>query len=134
MPEYAGPGVTFLGHLSRDELFRQYEKASLLVMPSLVETVGLPLVEALSVGLPVAASDRPFAHDVAGICGRYFDPCSPGSMAEVINAVLVDPGLKSSLRAEASSRYEVLQTLPTYDALADHILMLTGDNGEAVYP
>jgi glycosyltransferase involved in cell wall biosynthesis len=134
VPEYAGPGVTFLGHLSRNELFRQYEKASLLVMPSLVETVGLPLVEALSVGLPVVVSDRPYAHDVAGNCGRYFDPCSPGAMAEVALAVLADPGLNSSLRVDATRRYEELQTLPTYDALADLLLMSAGDNGEAAYP
>src|SRR3989442_11549023 len=40
-----------------------YELATLVVLPSLAETVGLPMPEAMSVGTPVLAADRAYAHD-----------------------------------------------------------------------
>ena len=51
-----------VGKLNRAELHEAYRNASILVMPSLVETVGLPMLEALRMGVPVLAADRPYAH------------------------------------------------------------------------
>ena len=76
------PAVVCLGHLSRDLLAKAYYEATLLVMPSLVETVGLPIIEAMSAGLPVLVADRPYAHDVAEDAACFFDPLSPQDFAE----------------------------------------------------
>ncbi|MBN1964168.1 MAG: glycosyltransferase, partial [Anaerolineae bacterium] len=51
------PDVTCLGYLAPAALYEAYRLASVLLMPSLVETVGLPMLEAFSVGTPVVAAD-----------------------------------------------------------------------------
>jgi len=51
-----------IGQLKTGSLRRVYELATVLVQPSLTETVGLPMLEAMSVGTPVLAADRPYAH------------------------------------------------------------------------
>jgi glycosyltransferase involved in cell wall biosynthesis len=45
-------------------------------MPSLSETVGLPMIEALFAGRPVVAADLEYAHEICGSYARYFNPNS----------------------------------------------------------
>jgi len=76
--------VVFLGQLSRQAVAGALREADALVMPSLVETVGLPMVEALSVGTPVIAADRPYARELCRAAAVYFDPHSPASLCSAI--------------------------------------------------
>ena len=62
-----------------------------MVFPSLAESFGLPLVEAMAAGCPVAAADRPYAREVAGPAAVYFDPLDPRALAECVIGVLGDP-------------------------------------------
>ena len=48
--------IRFVGMMSREDLFAQYAR-SVLVFPSYIETIGLPLLEARSVGAPILAAD-----------------------------------------------------------------------------
>jgi glycosyltransferase involved in cell wall biosynthesis len=92
-PDHPGlgqPGIVALPYLDGGVLREAYESATALVMPSLVETVGLPMLEGARYGLPVVAADRPYAHDVCGDAAEYFDPLDPESLATQLEAVLRD--------------------------------------------
>jgi glycosyltransferase involved in cell wall biosynthesis len=90
-PRCQAEGLVSLGPLDRAALASAYAAADLLVMPSLVETVGLPLLEAMSAGLPVLAADRPYAHDVCGRAAVYFDPLDPRHLTREALALLASP-------------------------------------------
>lgn len=57
--------IRFTGSMSRQALFDLYA-SSVLVFPSYIETIGLPLLEARSVGAPILAADCLYAHDMVG--------------------------------------------------------------------
>ncbi len=63
--EEQGLPIEFIGRVSRRTLFDLYA-VSILVFPSYVETVGLPLLEAQSAGTPIVASDCAYARNIAG--------------------------------------------------------------------
>lgn len=56
------------------QLYNLLQHAQALLFPSFVEGYGMPLVEALAVGLPVLASDLPVFHEIAGDIPHYLDP------------------------------------------------------------
>jgi glycosyltransferase involved in cell wall biosynthesis len=57
--------IQWMGNMSREEVFDWYSR-SVLVFPSYIETVGLPIYEAMSVGSPLLLSDCKYAKNVAG--------------------------------------------------------------------
>lgn len=68
------PQVTFLGALHGDELAAAYAGADVLAFPSLTDTFGLVMVEALASGVPVAGFPVPGPLDVIGEDGRGVVP------------------------------------------------------------
>lgn len=92
-----------------DVLLRSvYEEAQLFIHPSFVEGFGLPLVEAMSCGLPIVASDIPINHEIAGNAAVYFDPYSSTDLRRRIEEVLTDSDLRNSLKElslERAKRY-----------------------------
>lgn len=96
--------VVWLGILSPDEVDFALRESDLLVFPSLAESFGLGLVEAMAAGCPIAASDLPYAHDVAGDAAVYFDPKDPRSIADVVLATLQDRPRLGHLRCAADAR------------------------------
>lgn len=54
----------FQGTMPHDDLLRMYKSCDGLLFPSVIETVGLPLLEAANFGLPVIANDIDFVHEV----------------------------------------------------------------------
>lgn len=96
--------IKYLGNVPRDRLCGYYRAAELLVYPSLVETFGLPLLEAQWHGLPVIAPDLPYARETVRDAGLYYDPHSVDGLARSIVALLEDGTLRSELGARARSR------------------------------
>ncbi len=84
-------GAESRGHVTLDELVELYRSAAALVYPSLYEGFGIPCVEAMACGCPVAASDVASIPEVCGDAAVYFDPLDPESIAEGIHAVLDRP-------------------------------------------
>jgi glycosyltransferase involved in cell wall biosynthesis len=66
-------------------------RAEALVMPSLAEGFGLPLLEAMASGCPVLCSDIPVFREVTGGHARLFDPHSADALAEQMRGALEDP-------------------------------------------
>lgn len=68
-----------LGRISSQNCLQTYQHVDALFFPSLLESYGLPLVEAMSVGLPIVCSDLPFARWLCGDQAIYFDGNDPNS-------------------------------------------------------
>jgi glycosyltransferase involved in cell wall biosynthesis len=90
--------VRFLGFVSRDELDALYAEATCFVFPSLYEGFGLPVLEAMARGVPVATSGRAALAEVAGDAALLFDPEDPDAIAAAISRLLEDPALAERLR------------------------------------
>ena len=87
-------GVEVRGRVPFDELLRLYRSASALVFPSLYEGFGMPLLEAMAVGTPVASSNAGSLPEVAGDAAVLFDPRDPETIATgVLEALARAPEL-----------------------------------------
>jgi glycosyltransferase involved in cell wall biosynthesis len=83
-------GVEALGSVSIDELVSLYRRAAAVVFPSLYEGFGLPPLEAMACGCPVACSVAASLPEVCGDAARYFPPDDAEEMAAAIDDVLSD--------------------------------------------
>ena len=84
-------GVTHEGRVSRERVRELYRTANALVFPSLFEGYGLPPLEAMACGTPVACSHAGSLPEVCGGAAELFDPHSPADMAAALERVLADP-------------------------------------------
>lgn len=77
--------VKFLGTLSKDEMLEEYS-SSILVFPSYIETIGLPLIEAKSLGSVIIASDCEYAREAVGNYKNisYFSSFNVNELTEII--------------------------------------------------
>jgi glycosyltransferase involved in cell wall biosynthesis len=96
--------VTLTGEVPDVDLVLLYNAATALVLPSLAEGFGLPAVEAMACGLPVAASRRGSLPEVLGPAAAYFDPLSAAEMTAAILGLLTDPPLRERLSQEGLQR------------------------------
>jgi glycosyltransferase involved in cell wall biosynthesis len=84
-------GVEARGHVPRTEVVSLMQRASALVFPSLYEGFGLPPLEAMACGCPVASSNAASLPEVVGDAARLFDPRNAVAIAEAIRDALADP-------------------------------------------
>jgi glycosyltransferase involved in cell wall biosynthesis len=85
-----GLRVRFVGYVSDADLEGLWRTAACAAFPTLGEGFGLPVIEALAHGLPVACSDLPVLREIGGDQPHYFDPCDPAGAARAIAAALAD--------------------------------------------
>jgi glycosyltransferase involved in cell wall biosynthesis len=99
-------GVEARGHLPWDEVVDLMQLAAALVFPSLYEGFGLPPLEAMACGCPVACSNVAALPEVVGDAARLFDPRDPRSIADAVLDVLTAPdewAARGLVRAQAFS-------------------------------
>jgi glycosyltransferase involved in cell wall biosynthesis len=96
--------VRFLSWLSGEELEGLWALAEAFVFPSLYEGFGLPVLEAMARGVPVACSNASSLPEVAGDAALLFDPHDEAAIAEALRRLLDDPPLRESLRARGLVR------------------------------
>jgi len=96
--------VRHLGHVPADKLPALYRGARAVVFPSLFEGFGVPVLEAMACGTPVATSDRGSLAEVAGDAALLFDPEDAEAIAAVVERVCRDDAMRARLRANGSQR------------------------------
>lgn len=82
--------IRFVGYVPDADLEGLWGIASCAAFPTLGEGFGIPVIEALAHGVPVAASDLPVLREVGGELPHYFDPTDPADAARAIQAALGD--------------------------------------------
>ena len=96
--------VRHLGHVAGDALPGLYRGATAVVFPSLFEGFGLPPLEAMACGVPVAASSRGAIGEVCGDAALAFDPRDTEAMASMIRRVTSDEAVRAHLRDAGPAR------------------------------
>ncbi len=96
--------VQITGWVPREELYSLYERARAFVYPSMFEGFGMPVLEAMAAGIPVACSDIPPLREVAGDAALYFDPLNEDAIAASIERVMSDPHLRDRLAQAGRER------------------------------
>ncbi len=92
-----GGRTRLTGPVDREALARLYAGAAAFVFPSRHEGFGLPPLEAMACGTPVASSSSASLPEVLGPAAAYFSPESADSLVEAICRILDDPGLRERL-------------------------------------
>ena len=112
----AAPLVVNAGPIAAGDVGASLRASSALLLPTLMESYGMPYVEALATNTPILTSDRDFARWACGDLAGYFDPRDPASIADAIAGLDRDgPPPDYASRAEARLR----QLPPDWDAVAD---------------
>ncbi len=94
--------VHFIEPVPEDELLDLYARASALLFPSLHEGFGLPILEALAMGLPVLISDRGALPEVAGDAGTVLPAEDNSAWARAMQTCLSPDGWEDARRARAA--------------------------------
>lgn len=90
-PPFVGK-VRHVGYIETTARREIFAKARVLVLPSFGEGFGLPVLEAMTVGVPVVAANRGSLPEVVGDAGPLVNPDDPAAIAAAIARVLDDPG------------------------------------------
>jgi alpha-1,3-rhamnosyl/mannosyltransferase len=103
------------GYVSEQELAAFYRNARLFVFPSRYEGFGLPLLEAMSAGVPAVASDLPVLRELGGDAALYAPALDEETWAERVEELLSDGELAERLAAAGRER----ATLFTWERAAE---------------
>ncbi len=115
--------VIATGYVSEGKLRWLYENCAVYCFPSLSEGFGLPSLEAMKHGAPVASSNATCLPEVNGDAAHYFDPLDTEDMAEKINDILTSKELRKDLIKKGSEQVKKYswkkmaeETLAIYEA------------------
>jgi glycosyltransferase involved in cell wall biosynthesis len=95
------------GFVSDRDLAALYRSCELFVFPSLYEGAGLPILEAMTCGAPVAASGTSAMPELLGDGEATFDPADPADIARTIRELIDDPARLEALRERSRRRVEL---------------------------
>jgi glycosyltransferase involved in cell wall biosynthesis len=119
------PHVILAGHVPDEHLPGLYADASVLVMPSLYEGFGLPVLESMAVGTPVVTSDASSLAEIAGDAAILVPAQDEAALAAAIDKVLQNGSIAEELRRKGlawarhfSWRRAALETIRIYRSVA----------------
>jgi glycosyltransferase involved in cell wall biosynthesis len=92
--------VVLTGHTPDEHIPGLYAHASMLVMPSLYEGFGFPVLEAMAVGTPVVCSNTSSLPEVAGDAALFFPPEDHTTLARAMEDVIQNPSVRQELRSK----------------------------------
>ena len=109
--------IVELGTIPYSQLHQIYRRSDIYVTPAYTETFAHPLVEAMSSGLPVVASDLPVHREICEDAALYFSRFDPKELATRVAEIASSPGLASRLSAASVSRSATFSWRKHTDAL-----------------
>ncbi len=102
--ELAGDTVRLAGWVPRGELYELFRGARGFIYPSTFEGFGMPVLEAMAAGVPVACSDIPPLREIAGSTVHYFDPASQSEIRDALER-LAAGGLPTGAAQQRASEF-----------------------------
>jgi glycosyltransferase involved in cell wall biosynthesis len=120
----ARDGVILPGYVPGEDLPALYGGALALVFPSVYEGFGLPMLEAMGCGIPVATSNTSSLPEIGGDAAQYFDPLDVASISATLCRLLGDTELQDEMRGRGLARAAAFsweraaaETRAVYDAV-----------------
>lgn len=110
----------FPGYVHAEEMPLIYNLASIFLYPSLRESFGLPILEAMGCGVPVITSKTSSMPEIAGGAALLIDPEQPGQIADAVGRLLKDDLLRKDLSKKGLSRSAQF----TWKASAERLLSI----------
>jgi glycosyltransferase involved in cell wall biosynthesis len=110
------------GQLAEGDLISFYNLATIYVQPSLYEGFGLPVLEAMSCGLPVVSSKAGSLMEVGGDAAVYFDPTNLQQFVTTLKEVLRDKSLQNKLSKMGLKRAQQF----TWEKVTDEVIKIYG--------
>ena len=98
--------VNYLGNISYDKIHEIYRNYDAFIFASIYETFGIPLLEAMASGLPIACSDFELTREILSNDAVYFDPRNPESIAEAVIRLIEDKDLREKFAWENFKKAE----------------------------
>ena len=113
--------IIFTGAISHLALHSHFQKAAVLVNPSLSEAFGMSLIEAMATGTPTVATQVGGMPDIVqpGKTGLLVPPAQPGALADALSTVLADKALR--VRMGKVARQRAVETF-SWEAIATDLL------------
>lgn len=108
-----GPQIRATGYLEKGDVRALMAASAVLVLPSLEEGFGLPVVEAMAAGLPVVCSGGTALAEVAGDAALLVDPRDASGLAHAIERVLDDRALAQDLQQKGLARSQLFDWTDT---------------------
>jgi glycosyltransferase involved in cell wall biosynthesis len=115
----ARAGQVTLGHHDYLGLPALYRSHDVFVFPSVSETFGHPMAEALGAGLPIVAADTKINREICGDAAVYFRPFSPSDLVRCIRELDANEALRRRLSAAAAPR---VRSLYDWDTHVDRLI------------
>jgi glycosyltransferase involved in cell wall biosynthesis len=125
--------VRHLGYLPYDELRSVFKGARALVVPTLFESISIPVYEAFALGVPVCVSRVVGLPEQVGDAALLFEPHDPVAIAAAVEKLLGDATLGETLVARGKAKLDELARQPYADRLAAVVrdALVDGDGGRA---
>lgn len=107
--------LCFEPYVSEEQLRALYRHASAVLVPSLMEGFGIPVLEAMASGTPVISSERTSLPEVAGDAAEYFNPEDVEQMASALGRVLQNASLRADLVRRGDEQKQKFSPQKIYD-------------------
>jgi len=111
--------VRHIGYVEARDRRALYEGARVLVQPSFDEGFGMSVLEAMSLGVPVVASNRGSLPEVIGDAGSLVDPDQPADLARAIARILDDEGFAAACAEKGLARARAFRWADTAHRVND---------------
>lgn len=107
-----GDRVTIKDFLPQEELYDEYRRATVFVLPSISEGMNRTVLESMAAGTPVVISDLPHFHDIVDGCGRIVEERDGRAFADAIEELLTEDlqALGTTARDRIEGRFTWTQT------------------------
>lgn len=113
----AGENVIRPGYIPQEDVPAFYQQADLFCMSSIYEGFGMPIVEALTSGTPVVASDIPVLREAGGDAILYAQPKNPGDFTEKILSILSNPNSRKEMSDRMQAQVQRISWEKNVDTL-----------------